>query len=425
MNVSEKLEILSDAAKYDVSCASSGVSRNAKPGMLGNSVKAGICHSFTSDGRCISLLKILFSNYCVYDCKFCINRKSNDIRRATFTPKEICELTYNFYLRNYIEGLFLSSGIIISPNHTMELLYKTVYTLRHEYNFNGYIHVKAIPGADSDLIDKVGRIVDRMSINVELPTENSLKLLAPDKSKQSVFTPMKHISNKIIQYNRDKTIYKSTPSFVPAGQSTQLIVGATNDTDLSMLKITEAMYNKFALKRVYFSAYVPINSDPLLPAIINKPPMLREHRLYQADFLLRFYKFKANEILNESNPFFNKYIDPKAQWALNNLNQFPIEVNKASYEMLLRIPGIGVVSAKRIIANRKYSKIFYDDLQKMGVVVKRAKYFVTCDGKYHSNMPFVPEVIETQLILQTNNKINVDQISFFSKNIPMLEGVRI
>jgi len=425
MNVSEKLEILSDAAKYDVSCASSGVSRGGSLDMLGNSTKAGICHSFTSDGRCISLLKILFSNYCIYDCKFCINRKSNDIRRASFTPKEICELTYNFYLRNYIEGLFLSSGIIISPNHTMELLYKTVYKLRHDYNFNGYIHVKAIPGADSDLIDKVGKIVDRMSVNVELPTENSLKLLAPDKSKQSVFTPMKHISNKIIQYTHNKTIYKHAPSFVPAGQSTQLIVGATNDTDLSMLKITEAMYKKFSLKRVYFSAYVPLNNDPLLPAIINKPPMLREHRLYQADFLLRFYKFKADEILSETNPFFNKYIDPKAQWALNNIDQFPIEINKASYDKLLRIPGIGVISAKRIIANRKYSKILYDDLRKMGVVVKRAKFFITCDGKYHSNMPFTPEVIETQLILQTNTNINVDQISFFSKNIPMLEGIRI
>ena len=425
MEIIKKLEILSDAAKYDVSCASSGVARGAKEGTLGNSVKAGICHSFSADGRCISLLKILLTNVCIYDCKFCINKKTNDIPRATFTPKEICELTYNFYLRNYIEGLFLSSGIIKSPNYTMELLYKTIYMLRTKYGFNGYIHVKAIPGADSIIIEKLGKIVDRMSVNIELPSEKSLKLLAPDKSKNDVFTPMSIINNKIKEYKDNSKYFKNSSSFIKGGQSTQLIIGATKDSDFKMLKLTEALYNKFSLKRVYFSAYVPINSHPNLPSLSNQPPMLREHRLYQADFLLRFYQFKADEILNSNNPNFNRYIDPKCQYAINNLHLFPMEVNKVSYSQLLRIPGIGVTSAKRIISSRRHATLKFEDLKKMGIVTKRAKYFITCNSKYKSYIKFEPTLIENQIILQTNSNVNVNQISFFSKKIPLLESVSI
>ncbi|MBN2851493.1 MAG: putative DNA modification/repair radical SAM protein [Clostridia bacterium] len=422
MNLDEKLSILADAAKYDVSCASSGVARGGQSGMLGNSVKAGICHSFTSDGRCISLLKILYTNMCIYDCKFCINRKSNDIKRASFTPKELCELTYNFYLRNYIEGLFLSSGIINSPDFTMELIYKSVFMLRTEYHFNGYIHVKAIPGADKSIIEKLGKIVDRMSVNIELPSEKSLKLLAPDKSKTDLVSPMVLINNKIIEYNDNRKVFRSTPRFVPGGQSTQMIVGASDDSDLKMLKLTEAMYQKFNLKRVYFSAYVPVNVDSNLPALHVKPPMLREHRLYQADFLLRFYKFKADEILNINNPNFNRYIDPKCQWALNNLHLFPMEINTAPYEMLLRIPGIGVTSAKRIIGARRNAIIHFEHLKKIGVVVKRAVFFITCDGKYNSSISFTQTSIQNQLILQTNTQTNVNQLSFFNNDLLKLEG---
>lgn len=425
MDINEKLSILADAAKYDVSCASSGVARGGQSGMLGNSVKAGICHSFTSDGRCVSLLKVLLTNNCIYDCKFCINRKSNDIERAAFTPKELCELTYNFYLRNYIEGLFLSSGIIKSPDFTMELIYKSIHMLRTEYNFNGYVHVKAIPGADKELIERLGKIVDRMSVNIELPSEKSLKLLAPDKSKIDLVSPMILINEKITEYNDNRKSFRSAPRFVPGGQSTQMIVGASDDTDLKMLKLTEAMYHKFNLKRVYFSAYIPINTDSNLPAITTKPPMLREHRLYQADFLLRFYKFKADEILNDASPNFNRYIDPKCQWALNNLHLFPVEINKAPYEMLLRIPGIGVTSAKRIIGARRNAVIKFEHLKKIGVVVKRAVFFITCDGQYNTRISFTREAIQMQMILQTNSKTNDNQLSFFSNEVLKLEGASL
>lgn len=420
MNISEKLEILADAAKYDVSCASSGVARGGKKGKLGNSVKAGICHSFTSDGRCISLLKILYTNFCIYDCKFCINRKSNDVKRATFTPKELCELTYNFYVRNYIEGLFLSSGIIKNANYTTELIYETIVMLRNEYHFNGYIHVKIIPGTDQLLLDKLGSIVDRMSINIELPSQKSLKLLAPDKNKYDLITPMKNISSKIKQAKHLRKHFIHAPSYVPAGQSTQMIVGATSDSDLTMLRLTEAMYNKYSLKRVYFSAYVPINSDPLLPAITIKPPMFREHRLYQADFLLRFYKFTANEILTEQSPNFNQFVDPKCQWALNNLHLFPMEINKVSYEELLRIPGIGVIGAKRIVSTRRLATIKFDHLKNMGIVVKRAKYFITCHGKYNSNVTFDALAIKTHMVLNSNSKYSENQLSFFTSRLPLL-----
>lgn len=423
MIVSEKLAILTDAAKYDVSCASSGVARGGESDMLGNSVKAGICHSFTSDGRCISLLKVLYTNFCIYDCKFCINRISNDIKRTSFTPKELCELTYNFYIRNYIEGLFLSSGIIKNANYTTNLIFKTISMLRNEYHFNGYIHVKVIPGTDQILIDKLGAIVDRMSINIELPSEKSLQLLAPDKNKSDLITPMKNISHKIIQTKANKSRFIHTPSYVPGGQSTQMIVGATNDSDLTMLRLTEAMYKKYSLKRVYFSAYIPINIDPLLPSITNKPPMFREHRLYQADFLLRFYKFTADEILTEKSPNFNQFVDPKCQWALNNLHLFPMEINKVSYEELLRIPGIGVTGAKRIVATRRLSPVKYEHLKSIGIVVKRAKYFITCHGKYHSNVAFDALSIKTHMVLNNNSKYSENQLSFFTNKLPLLEEV--
>lgn len=407
----QKLNILADAAKYDVSCASSGVNRTGVAGKLGNSVQGGICHSFTSDGRCISLLKVLYTNYCEYDCAYCINRKSNDVPRAAFLPEELCELTYNFYLRNFIEGLFLSSGVIKNPDYTSELIYKTVFLLRNKYKFNGYIHVKAIPGTSRELLERLGRIVDRMSVNIELPSENSLKLLAPDKTKEDIVAPMKLIRDKIVEREGDIKYIRSTPKFVPGGQSTQMIVGASGDTDLRIVRLTEAMYNNYKLKRVYFSAYVPVNAHPLLPAIDSSTPMLREHRLYQADFLLRFYDFKADEILNERNPNFNRYIDPKCQWALLNLDKFPVEINRASYKTLLRVPGIGQRSAKKIVEARRYAKLELDDLQKLGAVFKRARFFVTCDGKYDPLLKFNEATIYDGLL--QSSAVNDNQLSFF------------
>jgi putative DNA modification/repair radical SAM protein len=418
MDIMQKLNILADAAKYDVSCASSGVDRAGKKGMLGNSVSGGICHSFTSDGRCISLLKVLYTNYCKYDCTYCINRKSNDIPRATFIPEELCELTYNFYLRNFIEGLFLSSGVIKSPDYTSELIYRTVYLLRTKYKFNGYIHIKAIPGTSTELLERLGKIVDRMSVNIEMPSENSLKLLAPDKTKKDIVAPMKLIRNKIVEREGNYKHIRSTPKFVPGGQSTQMIIGASGDTDLKIVKLTEAMYDRFKLKRVYFSAYVPINSHPLLPAINTTTPMLREHRLYQADFLLRFYNFKANEILNDKNPNFNKYIDPKCQWALLHLDRFPVEINKASYYTLLRVPGIGQRSAKRIVEARRYAKLTIDDVKKLGAVVKRARFFITCDGKYDPQLKFTESTIYRGLL--QSSAVNENQLSFFNTERPQM-----
>jgi len=417
MDIMQKLNILSDAAKYDVSCASSGVNRAGKKGMLGNSVSGGICHSFTSDGRCISLLKVLYTNYCEYDCTYCINRKSNDIPRASFLPEELCELTYNFYLRNFIEGLFLSSAVIKSPDYTSELIYRTVFLLRTKYNFNGYIHVKAIPGTSAELLERLGRIVDRMSVNIELPSESSLKLLAPDKSKTDIIAPMKLIRNKIIEREGNVRHIRSTPKFVPGGQSTQMIVGASGDTDLKIVKLTEAMYDRYKLKRVYFSAYVPVNAHPLLPSIDSTPPMLREHRLYQADFLLRFYDFKANEILNESNPNFNRFIDPKCQWALLHLDQFPIEINRAPYKTLLRIPGIGQRSAKKIVQARRYANLTIEDLKKLGTVVKRARFFITCEGKYDPLLKFNEATIYNGLL--QSSAVNDNQLSFFKTASPV------
>ncbi|WP_129408008.1 putative DNA modification/repair radical SAM protein [Marinitoga lauensis] len=399
MDINEKLKILSSAAKYDVSCSSSGSDRgNSKTG-LGNTVTSGVCHSWTGDGRCISLLKILFSNACIYDCAYCINRASNNIKRATFTVDEVVNLTINFYKRNYIEGLFLSSAIIKNPDYTMEQMLKAVKKLRIEENYNGYIHLKAIPGADLKLIREAGFYADRLSVNIELPSEKSLNLLAPQKKKETIIKPMSFIGQNALANIEERKKYKKVPLFVPAGHSTQLIVGATPESDLKILKLVEGMYKKFNMKRVYYSAFIKVNNDKRLPDI--KPPLKRENRLYQADWLLRFYKFSADEILDNKHPFLDENIDPKTSWALRNFHYFPIEVNKASYETLIRVPGIGIKSALTIIKARKYAPITFDKLKKMGVVLKRAKYFITCNGKYYSNLFLTPEIIKEEL---TKNK---------------------
>jgi putative DNA modification/repair radical SAM protein len=417
MELKKKLEILSAAAKYDVSCSSSGSTRKNKKGGIGNSHLSGICHSWSDDGRCISLLKILFTNNCIYDCAYCVNRASNDIPRATFTPEEVVSLTINFYRRNYIEGLFLSSAVFKNPDYTMELLLKTVKSLRTVYNFNGYIHLKAIPGADYRLISEAGTYVDRMSVNIELPSSNGLKLLAPQKNKESILKPMGFISTKIKENKDEKKIYRKPTTFVPAGQSTQLIVGATADSDLNILRLSENLYKRFNLKRVYYSAYVPVSDSPNLPAI-SSPPLLREHRIYQADWLLRFYGFSANEILDETNQNLDTQLDPKCDWALRNIHLFPIEINRADYETLLKVPGIGIKSAKRIISARRIGPINYDTLKKIGVVLKRARYFITCQGKFYGERSMNQEKIK-QSILFNNFKDNTftynqEQLSMFS-----------
>lgn len=381
MSVMEKLEILSDAAKYDVACTSSGVERKGNGKDMGNCVKCGICHSFASDGRCISLLKILMSNECIYDCKYCLNRRSNDTKRATFTPEEICDLTMQFYRRNYIEGLFLSSGVIGNPDYTMELLYRTLYLLRRQYRFNGYIHVKAIPGADPRLIQMTGFLADRMSVNLELPTADGLRALAPNKHRNTILKPMRQIQNGIAANKNELALYHNAPSFVSGGQSTQMIIGATPESDYQIMNVAESLYQKFELKRVFYSAFVKVNEDKDLPSIPGGPPLLREHRLYQADWLLRFYGFKASELLSEDRPFFNVLLDPKEDWAIRHLEQFPVEINRAGYDVLLRVPGIGVKSAQRIVQARRSAKLDFPALKKIGVVLKRALYFITCNGK--------------------------------------------
>lgn len=380
-SVMEKLGILTDAAKYDVSCSSSGVGRKGDGTGIGNTSAAGICHSFSADGRCISLLKILFTNECIYDCKYCINRKSNDVPRASFTPDEICDLTIEFYRRNYIEGLFLSSGILYSPTYTMELIYQAVYKLRTQYRFQGYIHVKAIPGADPMIVQKLGLLADRMSVNLELPTAEGLQKLAPNKHRKNILLPMRQIQQGIAQSKNELVVYKHAPTFVPAGQSTQMIVGATPESDYQIMMVAETLYQKFDLKRVYYSAFVSVNEDKDLPALQGGPPLLREHRLYQADWLLRFYGFEAQELLSENKPNFNVLLDPKADWALRHLEQFPVEMNRADYQTILRVPGIGVKSAQRIVRARRNGNLTFDDLKKIGVTLKRALYFITCNGK--------------------------------------------
>ncbi len=404
MDLKEKLKILADSAKYDASCSSSGSKRKSNGG-LGNTAFSGICHSFSSDGRCISLLKILMTNSCIFDCKYCLNRRSNEIKRAIFTPEEVCTITLNFYRRNYIEGLFLSSGIIKSPDYTMELMIKTIILLRKKYHFGGYIHAKAIPGSSEKLLHELGALVDRLSANIELPTENGLKLLAPNKETKKVETIMKYVKTN------------QTKHFVPAGQSTQMIIGATKERDLDILNKSNAMYKSYKLKRVFYSAYIPVNQDRLLPTL-ERPPLKRENRLYQADWLLRFYNFKVNDLLDEFNPNFNILLDPKADYALRHLEEYPKEVNTCSYNDLLKVPGIGVKSAKRIIKARRVFKLTFTDLKKLGVVIKRAKYFITCNHKYFIDAKlFQKEFIETNLVLENKNekKKTYEQLRLFNE----------
>lgn len=461
LSIEEKLRILSDAAKYDAACTSSGVGRKGKEGFLGNSRVDGICHSFASDGRCISLLKILFTNQCIYDCHYCANRRSNDTVRTSFTPEEVCRLTMEFYRRNYIEGLLLSSGVLDTPDHTMELLYQTLYRLRRVHRFNGYIHVKAIPGADPELIERVGFLADRMSVNLELPTADGLARLAPGKTRDKILRPMRQIQTGIarqleqegrlesrgawlpqkergeIQIPGDgrhgiggkaigkgekeclqavipgRSIYGSfglgnisnrKNYFVPGGQSTQLIVGATPESDYQMVAVAEALYRNFGLKRVFYSAFIKVNEDSLLPDLPDGPPLLREHRLYQADWLMRYYGFRASELLSEKHPNFNVFLDPKCDWALQNLGEFPVEINRAPYETLLRVPGIGVKSAMRIVAARKQTALRFEDLKKMGVVLKRAVYFITCSGRMMYPVQIHEDAIAAQLVSEEKRK---------------------
>lgn len=423
MSVMEKLEILSDAAKYDVACTSSGVDRKGNGKSMGNAVASGICHSFSADGRCISLLKILFTNECIFDCKYCINRSSNDVKRASFTPDEVCELTMEFYRRNYIEGLFLSSGILQSPNFTMDLIYQTILKLRTEYHFNGYIHVKAIPGADSELIQRLGFIVDRMSVNLELPTAEGLKTLAPHKNRKNILKPMRQIQSQITQSKNELMIYKNAPSFVPAGQSTQMIIGATPENDYQIVSVAENLYDKFNLKRVFYSAFIHVNEDSALPALPGGPPLLREHRLYQADWLLRFYGFKANELLSADRPNFNIMLDPKCDWALRHLENFPVEINRADYYTLLRVPGIGTKSALRIVKARRQAVLDFDDVKRMGVVLKRALYFITCNGKMMYKTKIEEDYI-TRNLLNLKERIPIDVKEAGYKQISLFDDIR-
>lgn len=412
MDVIDKLKVLADAAKYDVSCSSSGSNRGNKKGGLGNTSPAGICHSWTDDGRCISLLKILMTNYCIYDCTYCVNRSSNDLPRAAFTPDEIVDITINFYKRNYIEGLFLSSAVYKSPDYTMEMIYQVVKRLREVENFNGYIHIKAIPGADSKIVERVGLLVDRISVNIELPTEESLKLLAPQKTTEKILKPMEQIKTSIIKSQEDRKKFRFSPKFVPAGQTTQLIIGATPDSDLRILRLSEGLYKGYNLKRVYYSAFVPVSNSPKLPSI-KSPPLVRENRLYQADWLLRFYGFEARELLDESRPDFDLALDPKCDWALRNIHLFPIEINKADYNMLLRVPGIGVKSALRIVQARKFSSLDFEDLRKLGIVLKRAQYFITCKGKHYGLKSMNQEAIRSRIIDRVDVNSDSVQLSLF------------
>ena len=415
MDTMEKLTILADSAKYDVACTSSGVDRaDAKSkGGMGSAVACGICHTFSADGRCVSLLKVLLTNICAYDCSYCVNRRSNDVPRAAFTPRELADLTIGFYRRNYIEGLFLSSAVLISPDHTTQLMIKALELLRFEYGFRGYIHAKAIPGTDPLLLQQLGTLADRMSVNIELPSSESLGRLAPDKTKDAILKPMGQITRGIAQNSRELVQYRHAPKFVPAGQSTQMIVGASPESDHRILQLTEGLYRKYELKRVFFSAYVPVVESTLLPSTDTKPPLLREHRLYQADWLLRFYHFSADEILSEAAPNFNPYLDPKCNWAIHNMHLFPIEVSTADYEMLLRVPGIGPKSAKRIVACRRGAPLSFESLKKMGVVLKRAQYFILCRGQTLAGLHFSPESTVRALVDPTAFTLGVEQTSMF------------
>ncbi|HOJ78490.1 MAG TPA: putative DNA modification/repair radical SAM protein [Bacillota bacterium] len=416
MDVLEKVKILAGAAKYDVACASSGSNRTNDSKGQGNSASSplGICHSWSADGRCISLLKILYSNYCIYDCAYCINRRSNDIPRAALTVDELTDLTLSFYRRNYIEGLFLSSGIIKSPDYTMELLLKVIRKLRTENNFNGYIHLKVIPGASPELIHQAGLFADRLSVNIELPSEQGLQRLAPDKKREAILTPMAYITTAIEANAEERKLFRKATPFVPAGQSTQLVVGASPDTDFQILRLSEELYRRVKLKRVYYSAYIPVNHDQKLP-VEPVPPMKREHRLYQADWLIRFYKFQAQEIVNEQFPTLETELDPKTSWALRNLHLFPVEVNRADLETLLRIPGVGLQSAKRIVAARRFTKLTFENLVKMGVVIKRARYFITCGGKKAETGVNEADIRRQLTVAGNRSKVQQLQLTLFDQ----------
>ncbi len=399
MNLLDKLTILTDAAKYDASCTSSGVIRGSRPGMIGNTTSsiAGCCHSFSADGRCISLLKVLMTNYCVYDCKYCINRRSNDTRRTAFTPRELAELTVQFYRRNYIEGLFLSSGVLRDPDYTTLRMIETLRLLRREFAFNGYIHAKAIPGTSPELVQQLGYLADRLSVNIELPSQKGLAALAPDKSKAAILAPMRLIEAQGRQNKEELVKYRHAPAFAPAGQSTQLIVGATEDSDRHILHLTESLYDRYRLKRVFYSAYVPIVENPLLPDLHTKPPLLREHRLYQADWLLRFYGFRADELLDDQHPNFDPMLDPKCYWAITHPEQFPVEIMTADLGRLLRVPGIGPTGARRILSARRTGLLHFDDLKKMGIVLKRAQFFILCGGRMREGLHFTADTLAFQL----------------------------
>lgn len=399
MNLLDKLTILTDAAKYDASCTSSGVIRGSRPGMIGNTSSsiAGCCHSFSADGRCISLLKVLMTNYCVYDCKYCINRRSNDTRRTAFTPRELAELTVQFYRRNYIEGLFLSSGVLRDPDYTTLRMIETLRLLRREFAFNGYIHAKAIPGTSPELVQQLGYLADRLSVNIELPSQKGLAALAPDKSKAAILAPMRLIEAQGRQNKEELVKYRHAPAFAPAGQSTQLIVGATEDSDRHILHLTESLYDRYRLKRVFYSAYVPVVENPLLPDLHTKPPLLREHRLYQADWLLRFYGFRADELLDDQHPNFDPMLDPKCYWAITHPEQFPVEIMTADLGRLLRVPGIGPTGARRILSARRTGLLRFDDLKKMGIVLKRAQFFILCGGRMREGLHFTADTLAFQL----------------------------
>ena len=412
-SIMDKLTILADSAKYDVACTSSGASRTARAGTLGSCYAPGCCHAFTADGRCVSLLKVLMTNCCSFDCSYCVNRKSNDIPRATFAPRELAELTVEFYRRNYIEGLFLSSAVLGTPDYTTERMLATLRLLRNEYRFGGYIHAKAIPGTSPELLQQLGYLADRLSVNVELPSEQSLNLLAPDKGRHSIFRPMKQIAVSGAANRQELTVYRHAPKFAPAGQSTQMIVGASPETDYHILKLTEGMYQKYSLKRVFYSAYIPVTEDTRLPALDTKPPLLREHRLYQADWLLRFYQFSASEILDEQHPDFNPYLDPKCNWAVHNMHLFPVDINRCSYEMLLRVPGIGVKSAQRIRVARRSGQLDLADLKRIGVVLKRAQYFITCKG-FSRGVTAGPEATVRALLDPAAFGVGTEQLSLFA-----------
>ena len=411
MDVLEKLAILTDAAKYDAACTSSGVKRSSRPGYIGNTSSSvmGCCHTFSGDGRCVTLLKVLMTNCCVYDCKYCVNRCSNDVRRAAFTPAELADLTIQFYRRNYIEGLFLSSGVMVSPDYTTERMIRCLELLRNQYRFNGYIHAKTIPGTSPELVTRLGLLADRLSVNIELPSEQGLQTLAPNKTRQAIFRPMGLITGALQENREALAKYRHAPQFAPAGQSTQMIVGATADSDRHILTLAQSLYRKYQLKRVFFSAYVPVVESSLLPALDTKPPLLREHRLYQADWLLRFYGFQAEELLDEAEPNFDTRLDPKCTWALRHPDFFPVEVNTADRETLLRVPGIGTVSARRILCARRGGPLSHQDLQKLGVVMKRAQYFITCKGKFLDGLKVRQESILQGLLWAERAALPISQ----------------